>query len=224
VAVLLVVDDEPRIGTLLDRSLSAHGPNVVEASDSHAALKQLDAHAVDLVLLDLVMPGRGGFYVPRALKERGSSPPAIVLTAASDIAARSQALDRGAIDVVIKPFSTAELSARVRRHLHPGTSSPAGEQRYLEAGGFRLDPHSRRAVSARGSVRLTPREFALLAHLMSRRDQVFSREELLHDLWGPDSDLHSKVVDVCVASLRWRLRPDPPIRTLRGNDYSFFVE
>lgn len=221
-AVLLVVDDEPRIRTLLNRSLSAHGHNVVEASDGQAALHQLDTHAVDLVLLDLVMPGGDGFYVLRALKERESSPPAIVLTAACDVAARSQALDGGAIDVVIKPFSTAELSARVRRHLHHGTSSPAGEQRYLEAGGFRLDLHRRRAVSARGQVSLTPREFSLLAHLMSRRDQVFSREELLHDLWGPDSDLSSKVVDVCVARLRWKLRPDPPIKTLRGTGYSFF--
>ena len=220
-AVLLVVDDEPLIRTLLNRSLSARGHNVVEASDGQAALHQLDTHAVDLVLLDLVMPGRDGFYVLRALKERESSPPAIVLTSATDIATRTRALDRGAIDVVIKPFSTAELSARVRRHLH-GTSAPAGEQRYLEAGGFRLDLHRRRAVSARGQVSLTPRESALLAHLMSRPDQVFSREELLHDIWGPDSDLNSKVVDVCVARLRWKLRPDPPIKTLHGTGYSFF--
>lgn len=221
-SVLLVVDDEPLIRTFLNRSLSAQGHNVVEASDGEAALHQIDTHAVDLVLLDLIMPGRGGFYVLRALKERESSPPAIVLTAATDIATRTQALDHGAIDVVIKPFSTAELSARVRRHLHQGTSAPAGEQRYLEAGGFRLDLHRRRAVSARGPVSLTPREFALLAHLMSRRDQVFSREELLHDLWGPDFDLKSNVVDVCVARLRWKLRPDPPIKTLPGTGYSFF--
>ncbi len=223
-AVLLVVDDEPLIRTLLNRALSAGGHTVYEASNGQAALDQIDSRAVDLVLLDLAMPRRGGLDVLGVLKQRESSPPVIVLTAATEIAARIEALDRGAVDVVIKPFSNAELSARIRRHLHHRPSSPPGEQRYLEVGGVRLDLHRRRAVTANGPVSLTGREFALLAHLMRRSNDVCSREELLHDIWGLDYDPGSKLVDVCVGRLRSKLQPTPPIETVRGAGYCFYDE
>jgi len=224
VAHLLVVDDEPRIRTVLKRSLSAQGHTVYEAADGQAALDQLDSCDVDLVLLDLAMPRRGGLDVLSALQQRGSSPPVIVLTAVTDISARIQALDRGAVDVVTKPFSSAELSARIRRHLHDQTPSLPGEQRYLEAGGVQLDLHRRRAITANGQVSLTEREFALLAHLMRRTNDVCSREELLHDIWDLDFDPGSNVVDVCVRRLRAKLQPDPPIETVRGGGYCFYSE
>jgi len=224
VAHLLVVDDEPRIRTLLNRSLSAQGHTVYEAADGQAALDQIDSSEVDLVLLDLAMPRCGGLDVLNVLKQRESSPPVIVLTAVTDISARIQALDRGAVDVVAKPFSRAELSARIRRHLHHQTPSPPGEQRYLGAGGIQLDLHRRRAVTAHGSVSLTEREFALLAHLMRRSNDVCSREELLHDIWDLDFDPGSNVVDVCVGRLRSKLEPTPPIETVRGAGYCFYDE
>jgi DNA-binding response OmpR family regulator len=146
----------------------------------------------------------------------------IVLSAATDISARIQALDRGAVDVVAKPFSTAELSARIRRHLQHKAPPPSGEQRFLQSGGVQLDLDRRRAITADGSVSLTEREFALLAHLMRRSDRVCSREELLHDIWGLDFDPGSNVVDVCVRRLRTKLRPDPPIETVRGAGYCFY--
>ena len=223
-ASLLVVDDEPRIRTVLNRSLSAQGHTVYEASDGQAALDQLDSREMDLVLLDLAMPRRGGLDVLAALKDRESSPPVIVLTAVTEISARIQALDRGAVDVVAKPFSTMELSARIRRHLHQETSVPAGERRYIEAGGVQLDLHRRRAVTAEGPVSLTGREFALLAHLMRRSNDVCSREELLHDIWDLDFDPGSNVVDVCVGRLRSKLQPTPPIETVRGAGYCFYDE
>lgn len=223
-ASLLVVDDEPRIRTILNRSLSAQGHTVYEASDGQAALDQLDSHEMDLVLLDLAMPRRGGLDVLAVLKDRGSSPPVIVLTAVTEISARIQALDRGAVDVVAKPFSTMELSARIRRHLHQETSVPAGERRYLEAGGVQLDLHRRRAVTAEGPVSLTGREFAVLAHLMRRSNDVCSREELLHDIWDLDFDPGSNVVDVCVGRLRSKIQPTPPIETVRGAGYCFYDE
>jgi DNA-binding response OmpR family regulator len=224
VAHLLVVDDEPRIRTVLNRSLSAQGHTVHEAADGQAALDQLDSGDVDLVLLDLAMPRRGGLDVLSVLQQRGSSPPVIVLTAVTDISARIQALDRGAVDVVTKPFSSAELSARIRRHLHDRAPSLPGEQRYLEAGGVQLDLHRRRAITAHGHVSLTEREFALLAHLMRRTNDVCSREELLHDIWDLDFDPGSNVVDVCVRRLRSKLQPDPPIETVRGGGYCFYDE
>lgn len=223
-ALLLVVDDEPRIRTYLNRSLSAQGHTVYEAADGQAALDQLDSRDIDLVLLDLAMPRRGGLDVLSVLKQRESSPPVIVLSAVTDISARIQALDQGAVDVVAKPFSSAELSARIRRHLHHQTPSPPGEQRYLEAGGVQLDLHRRRAVTAHGSVSLTEREFALLAHLMRRSNDVCSREELLHDIWDLDFDPGSNVVDVCVRRLRSKLQPDPPIETVRGGGYCFYAD
>jgi len=222
VARLLVVDDEPRIRTFLNRLLSAQGHTVYEAADGQAALDQLETRQVDLVLLDLAMPGRGGLDVLTVLRQRQSSPPVIVLTAVTDISARIQALDRGAVDVVTKPFSSAELSARIRRHLHDQVPFPPGEQRYLQGGGVQLDLHRRRAVTAYGPVGLTEREFALLAHLMRRTNDVCSREELLHDIWDLDFDPGSNVVDVCVRRLRSKLQPDPPIETVRGGGYCFY--
>jgi len=218
------VDDEPRIRTVLNRSLSAQGHTVFEAADGQAALDELDSRDVDLVLLDLAMPRRGGLDVLGTLKQRESSPPVIVLTAATEISARVQALDRGAVDVVAKPFSTTELSARIRRHLHHQVSSTSGEQRYIEVGGVQLDLHRRRAVTANGPVSLTGREFALLAHLMRRTNEVCSREELLHDIWDMDFDPGSNVVDVCVGRLRSKLQPTPPIETVRGTGYCFYDE
>ena len=223
-ASLLVVDDEPRIRTVLNRSLSAQGHTVYEASDGQAALDQIDSREMDLVLLDLAMPRRGGLDVLSVLKDRDSSPPVIVLTAVTEISARIQALDRGAVDVVAKPFSAMELSARIRRHLHQETSVPVGERRYLVAGGVQLDLHRRRAVTAGGPVSLTGREFALLAHLMRRSNDVCSREELLHDIWDLDFDPGSNVVDVCVGRLRSKLQPTPPIETVRGAGYCFYDE
>jgi len=224
VARLLVVDDEPRIRTYLNRSLSAQGHTVYEATDGQDALDQLDAREVDLVLLDLAMPRCGGLEVLDALSQSESGPPVIVLTAVTDISARIQALDRGAVDVVAKPFSGAELSARIRRHLCQPTPPPHGEPRYLEVGGVQLDLRRRRVVTAQGCVSLTQREFALLAHLMRRRNDVCSREELLHDIWDLDFDPGSNVVDACVRRLRLKLQPDPPIETVRGDGYCFYSD
>lgn len=223
-ALLLVVDDEPRIRSVLNRSLSAQGHTVCEAPDGQAALEELDCRTVDLVLLDLVMPRRSGLDFLNDLRERQPSPPVIVLTAVTETSARIQALDRGAVDVVAKPFSTTELAARIRRHLHQRTPVPSGEQRYLEAGGVQLDLHRRRAVTATGPVCLSGREFALLAHLMRRSNDVCSREELLHDIWDLSFDPGSNVVDVCVRRLRSKLQPTPPIETVRGAGYCFYDE
>jgi DNA-binding response OmpR family regulator len=216
-ARVMVVDDEPRIRTYLNRSLSAQGHQVFEAADGQAALDELELSVFDLVLLDLAMPRCGGIGVLSALHGRESSPPVIVLSAATDISARIQALDQGAVDVVAKPFSTAELSARIRRHLLHKMPAPSGEQRFLVAGGVQLDLHRRRVVTAGGSACLTEREFALLAHLMRRSDQVCSRE-----IWDLDFDPGSNVVDVCVRRLRAKLQPDPPIETVRGAGYCFY--
>ena len=220
-STVLVVDDEERIRTLIGRSLSSEGHSVVAASDGLSALDRLAAEDIDLVLLDLVMPRCNGLTVLSSLRQRKDDTPVIVLSGVTDIATRVQALERGAVDVVSKPFSLVELLARTRRHLAAERVART-DQRYLDAGGIQLDLDRRRAHVAGREVTLTEREFSLLAHLMRRRGDVCRREELLHDIWGLDFDPGSNVVDVCVRRLRNKLYPDPPIETIRRVGYCFY--
>lgn len=222
---ILAVDDEERVLTFLTRYLGGEGHHVLTAGNGRAALDLLDREDVDLVLLDMVMPQVSGLQMLGSLRTKDDPPPVIVLSAVSDVGARVQALDRGAVDFVSKPFHMVELVARIRRHTTdaPRRRSPqAVDQRYLEAGGVRLDLDRRRALVDGQDVVLSPREFSLLAHLMRRRGEVCGREELLHDVWGLDFDPGSNVVEVCMRRIRHKLS-DPPIETVRGVGYCFYA-
>ena len=218
-ARVLVVDDEARVRTFLSRSLGAQGHEVLEAEDGTAALTSLDRQSVDLVLLDLVMPRMGGLEVLAALQHRDASTPVIVVTGSDSVGTRIQALDRGAVDVVRKPFHTAELIARIRRHAGQRTVPPS--EQHLVGGDVRLDLQRRRAKVGDREVSLSEREFGLLAHLMRRAGAVCGRDELLHDVWGIDFDPGSNVVDVYVGRLRGKLRSTSQIETVRSVGYCF---
>jgi DNA-binding response OmpR family regulator len=220
-SAVLVVDDEERVLTVLSRSLVNEGHSVTTATDGTVALDKLRSPSIDLVLLDLIMPRCNGLEVLQKLRQRGDERPVIMLSAVDEVAARVQALDDGAVDYVKKPFHTAELIARVRRHLVTVPQRRAKDDRYLEAGGITLDLDRRRAVAHGHEVSLSEREFALLAHLMRRRGSVCRRDELLHDIWGLDFDPGSNVIEVCIRRLRMRL-VDPPIETVRGVGYCFY--
>ncbi len=222
---LLVVDDEPRVVTFLTRFLVAEGHSVITANDGVQALEKLRDNVVDLVLLDLVMPRCNGLQVLASVGELDQdSPPVIVLSAVDEVAARVQALDRGAVDFVRKPFHAAELLARVRRHLVSNNRQREGNRdRFMSAGGIELDIDRRRARGADFDIVLTEREFGLLAHLMRRRGDVCRKDELLHDIWGLDFDPGSNVIEVCMRRLRTKLG-DPPIETVRGVGYCFYGE
>jgi len=222
-STVMVVDDEVRIRTLITRSLSAEGHSVVAVGDGTSALDRLSAHDIDLVLLDLMMPRCNGLQVLSSLRKRNDETPVIVLTGVTDIAARVEALERGAVDVVAKPFSLVELLARTRRHL-TARPVPRTGHRFLTSGGIRLDLERRCAQLSEREVSLTEREFSLLAHLMRRRGEVCRREELLHAVWGLDFDPGSNLVEVCIRRLRNKLQPDPPIETIRRVGYSFHGE
>ena len=221
-ATVMVVDDEERVRTLLAKSLSSQGHTVVTAASASAAIDRLESKAVDLVVLDLVMPGLGGLAVLNALNEGKKTTPVIVLSGVTDVASRVEALDRGAVDVVSKPFSLTELLARVRRNV--GLTRTMPDDRCLEVGGIRLDVGRRRATFRSVSASLTEREVSLLAHLMRRAGQVCHREELLHDVWQLDFDPGSNVVEVCVGRLRAKLGQDIPIETLRGVGYGLYED
>jgi DNA-binding response OmpR family regulator len=221
---LLVADDEPRVVSLLSRFLAAEGHSVVTAGDGAAALEVLREHDVDLVLLDMVMPRCNGLQVLTELRKDDKAPPVIVLSAVNEVAARVQALDRGAVDFVQKPFHTAELMARVRRNLvHLPRQRSSSDDRFLKAGGLELDLDRRRARGKDFDVVLTEREFGLLAHLMRRQGDVCRKDELLHDIWGLEFDPGSNVIEVCMRRLRTKLG-EPPIETIRGVGYCFYGE
>lgn len=220
-STIMVVDDEDRMLGFLARCLAGQGHQVVTASHGRKGLALLERHQVDLILLDLVMPELSGLQVLAALESRIEHPPVVMLSGISDVAARVQALDRGAVDYICKPFNVAELIARVRRHL---VYSPVERRdaRYLQAGGVQLDLDRRCARVADKEVTLSSREFALLAHLMRRQGDVCGRAELLHDVWGLEFDPGSNVVEVCVGRIRHKL-VDPPIETVRGEGYCFYA-
>jgi DNA-binding response OmpR family regulator len=219
VSTVLVVDDELRMRAFLARSLSNEGHTVVTAADGVEAMTRLATGGVDLVLLDVMMPRCSGMQVLTMMGQRKDTTPVIVLSAVTDVAARVQALDRGAVDFVGKPFHTAEVVARVRRQL---AAAPERQRpRFPIAGGIRLDLERRRAQTSDGEVALTEREFDLLTYLMRRSGEVCRREDLLRDVWRLPSDPGSNVVDACVRRLRTKL-PGLPVETVRGVGYCFF--
>ncbi|MCW2761580.1 MAG: DNA-binding response regulator [Marmoricola sp.] len=222
---LLVVDDEPRVVSFLTRFLVAEGHSVIAAEDGRAALERMREEEVDLVLLDLVMPRCNGLQVLGELARlEDAQPPVIVISAVTEVAARVQALDRGAVDFIQKPFHAAEIVARVRRHLvYVPQQRGASHDRFLTAGGIVLDLDRRRARGPSIDVVLTEREFGLLAHLMRRRGDVCRKDELLHDIWGLEFDPGSNVIEVCMRRLRSKLG-EPPIETIRGVGYCFYAD
>jgi DNA-binding response OmpR family regulator len=217
-SVVLVVDDESRIRAGIVRLLAGQGHRTVEAADGDEAMLALATSRVDLVILDLVMPGANGMQIISMLRDRGSAVPVIVLSAVEDVAATIQALDLGAVDFIRKPFVPAELLARVRRRLASSATGSGQPQRYLNAAGIALDLDRRRATYRDKHVDLTELELSLLAHLMRREGIVCSREQLLHDVWGLDFDPGSNVVEACIRRLRSKFS-DPPIRTVRSAGY-----
>lgn len=216
---ILIVDDEVRLRSLLARNLSAGGHRPVTVADGRSACAYVDAHRVDLVLLDLVMPGMDGLSVLRHLNALDDTPPVVVLSGVGDVGTRVQAINDGAVDFVTKPFVLAELVARVNRHLSGARAPGAEDGRYIDHGDLRLDIHRRVLVTEDGTTVLSERETAVLAHLLRRRGDVCTREELLHDIWGYEFDPGSNVLEVCVGRLRTKLGDTSIIETVRGVGY-----
>lgn len=216
---ILIVDDEVRLRTLLARTLASAGHRPIPVADGESACAHVDDRTVDLVLLDLVMPGMDGLSVLRHVGALPDAPPVVVLSGVGDVGTRVQAINEGAVDFVTKPFVVAELVARVNRHLG-GPRSPSAEVgRYLELGTLRLDTRRRLLETADGPRALSERESAVFAHLLRRRGDVCTREELLHDIWGYDFDPGSNVLEVCVGRLRAKIGDASLIETVRGVGY-----
>jgi two-component system OmpR family response regulator len=212
---VLVVEDEPKLGSLLRQGLRRHGMAVDLAVTGPDALQQAISTAYDVILLDVMLPGFDGFEVCRRLRAQEVWSPTLMLTARDEIEDRVRGLDSGADDYLVKPFSSEELLARIRALVRRG--APARPTR-ITAGEIVLDPATRQVWRADEELSLTAREFALLETLMRRAGEVLSRFELLEHVWDGSYENRSNVIEVYIGYLRDKLGRDL-IETVRGAGY-----
>jgi DNA-binding response OmpR family regulator len=201
----------------LARAFEAEGLVVDAAEDGEHGLACAEAGSYDLVILDLLLPGRDGFDVLRELHALRPDLPVLVLSARGDLATKLRGFELGAVDYVAKPFSLDELLARARVQLRRAAVNEDGTM--IRVGSLELDLARRQARVGDTVADLSDREFRLLHFLMRHVGEVVSRERLLAEVWGYGFDPRSNVVDVCVRRLRRRLGPDAPIETVRNAGY-----
>lgn len=213
----LVVEDEARIASFLEYGLTAEGFTVEIVDNGRGGLDRARSGRFDLVVLDLMLPGLTGEEVLRQLRGQGFSVPVIVLTAKDAVLDRVDNLNAGADDYLVKPFSFAELLARIRARMRAGTEA-ATTGSVLQHGPLRLDLPRRRVWRDDVEVALTNREFALLEVFLRHPGQVLSQPQLLDLVWGYGHDPGSNVVEVYVSYLREKLGAET-IETVRGGGY-----
>jgi two-component system, OmpR family, response regulator len=216
---ILVVEDERGIADLVRHGLESEGYAVTCAHDGEAGELQALANDFDLVVLDVRLPKKSGFDVLSAIRAGKPELPVIMLTALGETEDKVEGLDRGADDYLAKPFAFEELVARVRAQLRrPAQRDPT----VLSAGGIELDLRTRRVTRDGAEVRLTAREFELLAYLIRHANQVVSRIQILSAVWGYDFDPGTNVVEVYIGYLRKKLSTGEgtvPIETVRSVGY-----
>jgi two-component system OmpR family response regulator len=212
---VLVVEDETKMAALLRRGLVEEGHAADVAGQGEEAVWLAEAHPYDAIVLDVMLPGISGFETCRRLRNAGVWTPVLMLTARDAVEDRVAGLDAGADDYLTKPFSLAELLARLRALVRRGDVERPTE---LVVGDLRLDPAARRVWRGGTEVQLSPKEFALLETFMRRPGQVLSRFQLLEHAWDFAYDNRSNVVDVYVRYLRQKLGRDS-VETVRGAGY-----
>jgi DNA-binding response OmpR family regulator len=216
---VLVIEDEPGIVDFVRRGLESAGFVVEAALDGVEGERLGVGGSFDAVVLDLMLPGRAGLEVLQTLRRARPTMPVIVLTARGELEDKIVGLEAGAVDYLVKPFSLAELVARVRAHLRVLTQASAST---LGAEGIEVDLLTRRVIRAGRVVSLSTTEFELLVYLLRHRGQALSREQILSAVWGYEHDQTTNVVDVYVGYLRRKLAVggDPaPIYTVRSVGY-----
>jgi two-component system OmpR family response regulator len=216
---VLVVEDEPRMADVIRRSLVREGIATDLAVDGDDALLKAGAVDYDAIVLDVMLPGRSGFEVCRAIRERGLWSPVLMLTARESVRDRVEGLDSGADDYLLKPFALAELLARLRSLTRRGRPE---RPTVLSLGDLTLDPATRAVHRGNREIDLSAKEFALLEALMRRPGEVLSRVELIEQAWDLAYEARSNVVDVYMRRLR--LKIDVPfglrsLETVRGAGY-----
>jgi two-component system phosphate regulon response regulator PhoB len=223
-ARILIIEDEESLTLLLRYNLQAAGYEVESVSRGDEAELRISEQTPDLILLDWMLPGLSGMELCRRIRARRETAtlPVIILTARGEEADRVRGLATGADDYIVKPFSVPELLARVRALLR--RTRPATVANRLIAGDLDLDRETWRVRRGGEELHLGPTEFKLLEFLMQSPGRVFSREQLLNNVWGHDVYIDERTVDVHIGRLRKAIsragQPDP-IRTVRGAGYAF---
>ena len=220
---ILVVEDEPGIALGLEDDLKMEGYEVEVLGDGAEAARRARQAAFDLILLDVMLPGKDGFEVCRELRRAGLRTPILMLTARTQEAEKVLGFELGADDYVTKPFGTRELRARIKALLRRASAEPAVET--YRFGEVEVD-FERGELRRNGqALDLTPIEFKLLALFVRARGRVMSRDRLLAGAWGPDTYASDRIVDNHIANLRRKIEPDPAnpiyLRNLRGLGYRF---
>jgi DNA-binding response OmpR family regulator len=219
---ILLVEDERKIADFVREGLGARGVMVEHVNNGHAGLERACQGDFDVVVLDIMLPGRDGLSVLSELRHKGNTTPVILLTARNELGDRVKGLDLGADDYLAKPFYVEELDARIHALMR------RDRQSCLQVGEIRLDRVNREAICHGHAVELTTREFSLLEYLMRSAGEVFTRSQILEHVWGYDFDPSTNVVDVCIKRIRSKMDELPgadkrksPIESVRGSGYRF---
>lgn len=219
---ILIVEDDPDIALGLQQDLRLEGYEVEVVGDGQSAIDRAETGSFDLILLDVMLPGKDGFAVCRELRRSGLQTPIIVLTARSHEAEKVLGLELGADDYVTKPFSPMELRARIKAALRRGAPDSPEVFRF---GDFEVDFDRFELRRSGKLVDLTPIEFKLLAAFVRNRQMVLTRQQLLDKVWGRDVYVTDRVVDTHIGNLRKKIEADPDTPTLvvsvRGFGYRF---
>jgi DNA-binding response OmpR family regulator len=220
---ILIAEDEPGIALGLEDDLKLEGYEVEVARDGNDALRRAKEGEFDLLVLDIMLPGRDGFEICRDLRRSGSRMPVLMLTAKAREAEKVMGLEMGADDYVTKPFGTHELRARIKALLRRARHEAEAE--VFRFGDTEVD-FARGEVRRNGkSVELTPIEFKLLALFIRSRGRILSRDRLLEGAWAPDVFASDRIVDNHIANLRRKIEADPGhprfLRNVRGLGYRF---
>ena len=225
-ARLLLVEDEPGLQLALSDRLIAEGYRVETAGDGNAAIERATLEPFDVIILDVMLPGRDGFDVARTVRQQGVQTPILMLTARGQVVDRVVGLKLGADDYLTKPFETIELLARLEALLRraPTTGGGASVERY-QFGGVLVDARKAEVTKDGVPVELSAMEFHLLRYFIEHRGATISREELLQEVWGYHATPSTRTVDVHVAWLRQKLEPNTRvpqyILTVHGLGYKF---
>ncbi len=217
--LVLHVEDEPAIRDVVKLYLTREGFSVVAATSGEQALQELRRNRPVAVVLDVGLPGMDGLEVCRSMRADNDWTPVLFCTARDDEVDRVMGLEMGADDYITKPFSPRELVARVKSAVRRA-AGPETAAAVLRVGDVSLDRASHQVTVSGSPVELTATEFDLLGHLMARPGRVFTREELLSEVWGYSAAGGTRTVDVHVAQVRGKLGAASPIRTVRGVGYS----
>ena len=222
---ILIVDDEQSIGEILQYSLQKEGYQAELALDGEEAMQKIGQQNFDLVLLDIMLPGKDGLQVCQEIRKFYSTIPVIMITAKEEEVDKIVGLELGADDYITKPFSVREVVARVKAVLRRTRESTQVNGSWLKIGDIEVKFNTMEALKSGQPIELTYLEFALLTFLMQRQNHVFTREQLLNEVWGYDYTGEERTVDVMIRRLREKIEDNPAepayICTKRGVGYYF---